>query len=273
MDERLKLLLLLPNDDKNVMFEIRADRRRRGRHLGVRPLKLYTKYAQTQNWRARVVSQTDSEAGGCRDVWWRSERSVYSKLKFEAACTVCNACRRQTQDACTRRRRRWRLCPGWTRWPWRLRRRTSRYTLPDQAEQPRRQQVRQPSTWRTAGVALVTQTSQLKNKGSDADAARSCTRWRSRSSNKLASTQMQVHHALVRRSPHFLQGLALHGRGWEDFHWTGCSAETSTTSCSSASPSTSRSACPSSVPSRRERAVCSLRRSNPIADVRGMCKQ
>ena len=47
--------------------------------------KIYTKYAAAQGWQTRVVSQSDSEAGGCRDVTLEIKGdSVYSKLKFEA---------------------------------------------------------------------------------------------------------------------------------------------------------------------------------------------
>ena len=88
LDERLKLLLLPsdPNDEKNVMFEIRAGTGGDEAAIWCSDLlKLYTKYALTQNWQTRVVSSTDSDAGGCRDVTVEIKGdSVYSKLKFEA---------------------------------------------------------------------------------------------------------------------------------------------------------------------------------------------
>lgn len=70
-DERLKLLLLPsdPNDDKNVMFEIRAGTGGDEAAIWAADLlKLYSKYADGQNWQTRIVSMSDSEAGGCRDV-------------------------------------------------------------------------------------------------------------------------------------------------------------------------------------------------------------
>ena len=48
-------------------------------------LKLYTKYSESQGWQSKVVSMSDSEAGGCRDVTLEIKGdAVYSKLKFEA---------------------------------------------------------------------------------------------------------------------------------------------------------------------------------------------
>ena len=88
LDHELKLLLLPkdPNDEKNVMVEIRAGTGGDEAAIWASDLqKIYTKYAAAQGWQTRVVSQSDSEAGGCRDVTLEIKGdSVYSKLKFEA---------------------------------------------------------------------------------------------------------------------------------------------------------------------------------------------
>jgi peptide chain release factor 1 len=88
LDERLKLLLLPsdPNDDKNVMLEIRAGTGGDEAALWAADLeKMYQKYALSQGWQAKVVSSSDSEKGGVRDVTLEVKgNSVYSKLKFEA---------------------------------------------------------------------------------------------------------------------------------------------------------------------------------------------
>ena len=88
LDERLKLLLLPtdPNDEKNVMFEIRAGTGGDEAAIWASDLlKLYKKYAEGQGWQTKVVSLSDSDAGGCRDVTLEIKGdSVYSKLKFEA---------------------------------------------------------------------------------------------------------------------------------------------------------------------------------------------
>jgi len=88
LDGRLKLLLLPtdPNDDKNVMFEIRAGTGGDEAAIWANDLlSLYSRYAQSQGWQSRVVSASDSDAGGVRDATLEIKgESVYSKLKFEA---------------------------------------------------------------------------------------------------------------------------------------------------------------------------------------------
>jgi len=88
LGERLKLLLLPsdPNDEKNVMFEIRAGTGGDEAAIWASDLvNLYSRYAQGQGWQTRVVSMSESDAGGCRDATIEIKGdSVYSKLKFEA---------------------------------------------------------------------------------------------------------------------------------------------------------------------------------------------
>eukprot|EP00965_Chrysotila_dentata_P095840 3167972-Pleurochrysis_carterae.AAC.3 len=85
LDERIKVLLLPsdPNDDKNVMLEIRAGTGGDEAAIWASDLlNLYTRFAQEQGWQTRVVSLSDSEAGGCRDATIEIKGdSVYSKLK------------------------------------------------------------------------------------------------------------------------------------------------------------------------------------------------
>ena len=71
LDEKLKLLLLPtdPNDEKNCMLEIRAGTGGDEAAIWASDLaKLYTKYASSQGWATRVISQSESDAGGLRDV-------------------------------------------------------------------------------------------------------------------------------------------------------------------------------------------------------------
>lgn len=66
LDDDLKLLLLPtdPNDDKNVMVEIRAGTGGDEAAIWASDLlKIYTKYSESQGWAARVVSISESEAG------------------------------------------------------------------------------------------------------------------------------------------------------------------------------------------------------------------
>ena len=88
IDARVKLLLLPtdPNDEKDIMLEVRAGTGGDEAALFVNDLiRLYTKYAETQGWSVRLASATDSEAGGYRDATLEVKGdSVFSKLKFEA---------------------------------------------------------------------------------------------------------------------------------------------------------------------------------------------
>lgn len=88
LEARLKVLMLPtdPNDDKNVMLEIRAGTGGdeaavwAGELLGV-----YKKYALEQSWSLRVIESTAGEYGGFRTVIAEvSGEKVYSKLKYEA---------------------------------------------------------------------------------------------------------------------------------------------------------------------------------------------
>ena len=88
VDERIKVLLLPtdPNDDKDIMLEVRAGTGGDEAALFVNDLiRLYTKYAESQGWTVRLASATDSEAGGYRDATLEVKGdAVFSKLKFEA---------------------------------------------------------------------------------------------------------------------------------------------------------------------------------------------
>lgn len=88
LDARMKVLLLPsdPNDERNVMFEIRAGTGGDEAAIWASDLlNLYERYAREQGWQTRLVSKSDSEAGGMRDATMEIKgQSVYSKLKFEA---------------------------------------------------------------------------------------------------------------------------------------------------------------------------------------------
>jgi peptide chain release factor 1 len=88
LEKRLKILLLPsdPNDDKNIMLEIRAGTG--GDEAGIWAsdlVRLYTRYAERTGWRVRMVSESLAEMGGFKEaiIEIQGDR-VYSKLKFEA---------------------------------------------------------------------------------------------------------------------------------------------------------------------------------------------
>eukprot|EP01039_Chlorochromonas_danica_P005616 gene5614-6185_t len=75
-----------PNDDRNVMLEVRAGTG--GDEASIwagELLTVYRKYAEMQGWKVSVVSETEGEMGGFKTCVLQITGSfVYSKLKYEA---------------------------------------------------------------------------------------------------------------------------------------------------------------------------------------------
>ena len=84
----LKVLLVPkdPNDEKNVVLEIRAGTGGDEAALFAGELfRMYSKYAERQGWRLEVMSSSDTGVGGLKEVVATIEgRGVYSKLKYES---------------------------------------------------------------------------------------------------------------------------------------------------------------------------------------------
>jgi peptide chain release factor 1 len=88
LESSLKLALIPkdPNDDKNILLEIRAGAGGDEASLFADELfRGYASYASTQGWKAELVSYTDGNVGGAKEVIAMiSGESVYSKMKFES---------------------------------------------------------------------------------------------------------------------------------------------------------------------------------------------
>jgi peptide chain release factor 1 len=88
LEYQLKILLLPrdPNDDKNIMLEIRAGTGGDEACIWAGDLlRMYSRYASTQGWTVALVSESLSEAGGFKEVILEVQGDrVYSKLKYEA---------------------------------------------------------------------------------------------------------------------------------------------------------------------------------------------
>src|ERR1043166_696931 len=88
IEEQLKVLLLPkdPNDEKNVVLEIRAGTGGDEATLFEAEIfRMYSRYAETQNWRIEVTSSSDSAVGGLKEVIALvSGEKVYSRLKYES---------------------------------------------------------------------------------------------------------------------------------------------------------------------------------------------
>ena len=84
----LKELLLPkdPNDDKNIIVEIRGAVGGDEANIFAGDLfRMYTRYAESQNWKIQMLDENPSEAGGFSTVSFKiSGKMVYSKLKFES---------------------------------------------------------------------------------------------------------------------------------------------------------------------------------------------
>ena len=84
----LKVLLIPkdPNDDRNVVLEIRAGTGGDEAALFAAELfRMYSKYAERQGWRLEVMSSSDTGVGGIKEVIATIEgRGAYSKLKYES---------------------------------------------------------------------------------------------------------------------------------------------------------------------------------------------
>ncbi|MBD2258086.1 peptide chain release factor 1 [Pseudanabaena sp. FACHB-2040] len=88
LEDRLKILLLPrdPNDDKNIMLEIRAGTGGDEASIWAGDLvRMYSRYAEGQNWRVKLLSESTADMGGFKEAILEIQgNQVYSKLKFEA---------------------------------------------------------------------------------------------------------------------------------------------------------------------------------------------
>ncbi|TWI59773.1 peptide chain release factor 1 [Halalkalibacter nanhaiisediminis] len=87
LEARLKILLLPknPNDDKNVIVEIRGAAGGDEAQLFAGDLyKMYSRFAEAQGWRTEVIEATSTELGGYKEIIFMvNGAGAYSKLKYE----------------------------------------------------------------------------------------------------------------------------------------------------------------------------------------------
>ena len=87
VEEDLKVLLIPkdPNDEKNVVLEIRAGTGGDEASLFAAEIfRMYTRYAETQRWKVEVLATSESGVGGLKEVIAIVEgQGVYSRLKYE----------------------------------------------------------------------------------------------------------------------------------------------------------------------------------------------
>lgn len=88
LEEEIKVLLLPrdPNDDKNVIVEIRAGVGGEEAALFAHSLfRMYSMYADARRWRVEVDSVNETELGGMKEICFTIEGDgAWSRLKFES---------------------------------------------------------------------------------------------------------------------------------------------------------------------------------------------
>ncbi|WP_432363674.1 peptide chain release factor 1 [Sporosarcina sp. UB5] len=87
LEKRLKLLLVPkdPNDDKNVIMEIRGAAGGDEAALFAGNLyRMYSRFAETNNWKVEVMDSSPTELGGFKEIIFMiNGNGAYSKLKYE----------------------------------------------------------------------------------------------------------------------------------------------------------------------------------------------
>ena len=87
-EDELKVLLLPkdPNDEKNVILEIRAGTGGEEAALfGADLLRMYTRYAERNRWKTELMDMSETGMGGVKEaVMLRKGKGAYSRLKFES---------------------------------------------------------------------------------------------------------------------------------------------------------------------------------------------
>lgn len=88
LEKKLRLMLLPqdPNDEKNVIVEIRAGAGGDEAGLFAADLfRIYSHYAEKQGWKVSVLSKNESGIGGFKEIIFQvTGRGAYSKLKYES---------------------------------------------------------------------------------------------------------------------------------------------------------------------------------------------
>lgn len=88
LEKELKVLLLPkdPNDEKNILLEIRAGTGGEEAALFAAELfRMYSRYAEKRKWRSEVMSMSSTGSGGFKEIIAAIEGDrVYSQLKFES---------------------------------------------------------------------------------------------------------------------------------------------------------------------------------------------
>ena len=88
LSDELRILLIPkdPNDDKNVILEVRAGTGGEAAALfGQNLLRMYTRYAERHRWKTEIIEINDTGMGGIKEaVMMIKGKGAYSRLKYES---------------------------------------------------------------------------------------------------------------------------------------------------------------------------------------------
>jgi peptide chain release factor 1 len=88
LEDEIKILMIPsdPNDDKNIILELRAGAGGDEAALFVADVfKMYLRHAELVGWKVEIISSSDGTAGGYKEMVAQiNGEGVYSQLKFEA---------------------------------------------------------------------------------------------------------------------------------------------------------------------------------------------
>ena len=88
IEEELKILLIPkdPDDDKNIIFEIRAGAGGEEAALFAGTLfRMYSMYAENRHWKIDVLNENETGLGGYKEITFMvTGKGAYSRLKFES---------------------------------------------------------------------------------------------------------------------------------------------------------------------------------------------
>ena len=96
LEQELKILLLPkdPNDDKNVIVEIRAGAGGDEAALFAAEIyRMYVHYADSRRWKTEMISLNENGIGGFKEcVFMVTGQGAYSRMKYESGVQPCPAC-------------------------------------------------------------------------------------------------------------------------------------------------------------------------------------
>ena len=87
----------IPNDEKNILLEIRAGTGGEEAALFAADLfRMYTRFAERRRWAVEILSMSSASAGGIKEVDGRHRRAraPTRSSSTSRACTACSACPR-----------------------------------------------------------------------------------------------------------------------------------------------------------------------------------